>query len=254
MRLARTRPTLRLLSLFLALFLLVASAVGSLPQLDLKYQDRGDRYEGIDKGFKVSDRVELISAMVNYNERLNQIPDRYKLKFYLNQIVPVFVRVREIDNKYNYWLDKLQPINTWRKGFDNDFQWSTQDVIKRKHIKLDDLGAVAQLGSADPSLNMRVAPVILFHAQHPERIAGYTFTFKISRKADVTCSFAKDLDNSPVLSTQSFEVPGQRPRTVEWNASNAREGWYKLTITVIYSNNGQKVDQIIHFYHRPSVR
>jgi hypothetical protein len=254
MKLTKTRSPRMLSCLFLLIFPLVASVVGSLPQSDLKYQDRGDRHEGVDKGFPVSDRLELISATVSYNERIAQIPGEYKLKFYLDQTVPVFVRVREIDNKYNYWMDKLQPRNGWRQGFDNDFQWSTQDVIKRRQIQLDDLGAVAQLGSGDPSLDMKVAPVILFSARHPDRITGYTFTFKISRKADVTCSYTKDSDNSPILSTQSFEVPGQRPRTVDWNVGNLSEGWYRLIITVIYSNNGLKVDQIVRFYHRLNVR
>lgn len=254
MKLTRMRPARRLLSHLILIFPLLGSVVGSLPQSDLKYQDRGDRHEGIDKGFAVSDRVELISATVSHNEILARIPDEYKLKFYLDQTVPVYVRVREIDNKYNYWLDQLQPKNGWRQGFDNEFKWSTQDVIKRKQIKLDELGAVAQLGSGDPSLEMKVAPVLLFSAQLPSRIAGYSFIFKISRKADVTCSFSKDLDNSPLLSTQSFEVIGQRPRTVDWNVVNLNEGWYRLIITVIYSNNGQKVDQIVHFYHRPTFR
>jgi hypothetical protein len=254
MNLTNIRPTLRPLCLLLLISPLFGSAIESLPQSDLKYQDRGDRHEGIDKGFPVSDKVELISATVNYNETLNQIPNEYKLKFYLSQKVPVFVRVREIDNRFNYWMDQLKPRNGWRQGFDNDFQWSTQDVIKRKQIKLDELGAVAQLGSGDSSLDMKVAPVLLFSSRLPNRIDGYSFIFKISRKADVTCSFTRDLDNSPVLSTQSFQVPGQRPRSVDWNVGRLSEGWYRLTITVIYSNNGQKVDQIIHFYHRPSVR
>jgi hypothetical protein len=253
MKLTRMRPTPRVLNLSWIL-LLVAGTVLSLPQAGLKYQDRGDRHEGIDKGFPVSDRVELLSATVSYNEKFTEIPDVYRLKFYLNQKGPVFVRVREIDNKFNYWLDQLRPKDDWHQGFDNDFQWSTDDVVKRKRIQLDDLGAVAQLGSSDSALDMRVAPVILFSARQPEKISGYSFTFKISRKADVTCSFTKDVDNSPLLSTQSFEVIGQRPRTVDWNVGNLNEGWYRLIITVIYTTNGQRVDQIVHFYHRPSVK
>jgi hypothetical protein len=254
MKPTRLHPAQAFLCFFILLFPIIAIVAATLPQSDFKYRDRGDRKEGVDKGFPVSDRVELISAVVSYNERLNEIPDKYNLKFYLNQTEPVFVRVRELDNQYNYWLDQLRPPKPWRQGFDNDFQWSTDGVAKPKHITLDELGAVAQLGSADPSLDMRVAPVILFGTRHPDKITGYTFTYKISRKADVTCSFAKDVDNSPLLATQTSEVPGQRPRTVDWNVGNLSEGWYRLIITVIYSNNGEKIDQIVHFYHRPSVR
>jgi hypothetical protein len=199
--------------------------------------------------------VELISVMADYNEEVGQIPDYFKLKFYLAERSPVYVRVRELDNRYNYWMDRLRPASGWHQGFNNEFQWPTQEVISRlKNLRLSDLGAVAQLDGDEPSLDVRVAPVILFHSQLPRNIGGYSFTFKISRRADVTCSFSKDEDNSPVLSTQSFEMPGQRPRTVNWNASNAKEGWYRLKINVVYSNNGQEVNQIIHFYHRPSAR
>ena len=240
---------------FLLLLLLASVAAPAfMGQLELKYQDRGDRHEGIDKGFPVSDRVELISATIDHNEPLSQIPDQYKLKFFLSQKVPVFVRVREIDNKYNYWLDKLQPRNGWQQGFNNEFQWPTQEVIKRKQIRLDDLGAVAQLDTADSSLDMKVAPVILFSSQLPNRISEYSFTFKVGRKADVTCSFSKDSGTSPSLATQSFLVIGQRPRTVSWRAVNANEGWYRLSISVIYKNNSQKVDQIVRFYHRATIR
>lgn len=235
------------------MILLLVPVLGAVLQSDLKYQDRGNRYEGI-KGTPVSDRVELISAMVDYNERINQMPDQFKLKFYLSQQTSVFVRVREIDNKYNYWMDRLRPASGWQQGFGNEFQWPTGEVLKRKGIELDKLGAVAQLGSDDPSLDMRIAPVILFHSQSPRSIDRYSFTFEISRKADVTCSFSKDEDNSPILSTQSFEQTGRRPRTVNWSASNAGEGWYRLKINVVYSNNGQEINQIIRFYHRRNVR
>jgi hypothetical protein len=226
----------------------------SLDQASLKYQDRGDRFEGVDKGFPTSAKAELISAVVNYNETLTQIPSQYKLKFYLSKTVPVFVTVREIDNKYNYWMDKLKPRSGWHQGFDNEFLWPTQAVIQQKQIRLEELGAVAQLGSSDSSVDMDVAPVILFSTGLPARIDGYSFTFTVSRKADVTFSFAKDVDNSPLLATQSQEIPARRPRTVSWNAAKITEGRYKLSIKVIYSDNGKQVDQTIRFYHRPTIK
>jgi hypothetical protein len=222
-------------------------------QANLTYQDRGDRYEGI-KGSPVSDRVELLSALVDYQEDYKQIPEHFKMKFYLREQSRVFITVREIDNRRSYWMDRIRPSSGWHQGFGNEFAWPTQDVIRPlKDLQLSDLGAVAQLGSDDPSLDMRVAPVIFFYSQLPRSIGRYSFTFKISRRADVACSFSKDEDNSPVPSTQSFKMPGNRPRTVNWNASNAREGWYRLKINVVYSNNGQELNQILHFYHRPKI-
>lgn len=254
MYLENTKHSHRPLVASALLTLLAVPFLAGAFQSELKYQDRGDRHEGINKGSPVSDRAELISAMVKYNEVLREIPEQYRLKFYLSQQVPVFVRVREMDNKYNYWMDKLKPRTGWHQGFDNDFQWSTDVVIKRKAIKLSDLGVVAQLDTDNPSLDMRVAPVILYESKAPRTVSGYSFTFKISRKADVTCSFSKDDANSPVLSTQSFKMFGQRPNTVNWKPTNAGEGWYRLTIKIVYGNNNGTVEQLVHFYHRPTTR
>jgi hypothetical protein len=231
-----------------------AQIAGVSQQLNLRYQDRGDRYEGI-KGTPVSDRVELISAVVDYKEDITEMPDQFKLKFYLKERTPVFITVREIDNRRNYWLDRVNPNTGWRVGAINEFQWPTAEVIKPLgDIRLYALGAVVQLDDNEALMDIRVAPAILYHTRPPAEASGYLFTFRIGRKADVTCSVSRDEDNSPVLQTQSFTWPGQRPRTVSWSAAHAREGWYRLRISVVYSNNGQEVNKIVRFYHRPSVR
>lgn len=246
----KARPVLLLSTLAVLFF---ATAWGRAPQSELKYQDRGDRYEGV-RGTPVSDRVELISALVDYNEGAAALPAQFKLKFFLREKTPVFITVRELDNRHNYWLDRVRPRGEWRTGFGNEFAWPTAEVVRRlRDIQLSGLGTVVQLGSDQPSVDVRVAPGILYHTRPPSAVGGYLFTFRIGRRADVTCSVSEDRDKSPVLSTQSFTMPGQRPRTVPWNAANARDGWYRLTIKVVYSNNGQEVNKIVRFYHCPSV-
>jgi hypothetical protein len=235
----------------------VALVPGTVQQAELKYQDRGDRYEGV-KGSPVSDRVELISAVVNHKENdPSQLPQQFKMKFYLPGQNKVFVTVREIDNQHDYWMDKIRPPSGWHQGFSNEFAWPTGEVVGRlADLKLADLGAVAQLDDNNLSPDMRVAPVILFYDQPPRTVGSYSFAFRISRKADVTCSFHRDEGkDSRVLFEKSFDdMRGNRPRAVDLNASNVREGWYRLNISVIYSNNGQKIDQIVRFYHRPTIR
>lgn len=248
---AKTRLILLLSTLAL---LCLGTAWGRTPQSELKYQDRGDRYEGV-KGTPVSDKVELISALVNYNENSTGLPAQFRLKFFLKDPAPVFITVREVDNRRNYWLDRVRPPSGWRSGYGNEFMWPTAEVVKPLgSIQLAGLGALVQLDTDEPEVDMRVAPAILYHTCPPSGVHGYLFAFKIGRKADVTWSVSRDEGNSPVLDTQSFNWPGQRPRTVSWSAENAREGWYRLRIKVIYSNNGQEVNKIVRFYHRPSVR
>lgn len=234
-----------------------ALVVGTGQQVELKYQDRGDRYEGV-RGSPVSDRVELISAVVNHKENdPSQLPQQFKMKIYLPGQRNVFVTVREIDNLHNYWMDKIKPPSVWHQGFSNDFAWPTGEVVGRlANLKLSDLGAIAQLDDNNLSPDIRVAPVILFYGQPPRTVGAYSFAFRISRKAHVTCSFYRDEGNDyRVLFEKQFDdMPGNRPRAVDWNVSQVKEGWYRLNINVIYNNNGQKVDQIVRFYHRPATR
>jgi|SRR6185369_7258393 len=247
---SKVRPVL-FLSTLAALFF--ATAWGRVPQLELKYQDRGDRYEGV-RGTPVSDKVELISVLADYNEGTATLPELFRLKFFLKEKTSVFVTVRELDNKRNYWLDRVRPRGGWREGFGNEFVWSTAEVVRPlKDVQLSGLGALVQLGNDQPSMDVFVAPAILYHTHAPSSVGSYLFTFKIGRRADVTCSISEDRDNSPVLSTQSFNMLGQRPKTVTWKAANARNGWYRMRISVVYSQNGQEVNKIIRFYHNPSV-
>jgi hypothetical protein len=246
----KVRPILLLSALAL---LCLASAWGRVSQSELKYQDRGDRYEGT-RGTPVSDKVELISALVNYKEDSAGLPEQFKLKFFLKDRAPVFITVREVDNRRDYWLDRVRPRSSWKPGYGNEFTWPTAEVVRPLGgLHLAGLGALVQLNNDEPAVDVRVAPAILYYMRPPAEVSGYLFAFRIGRKADVTCSVSRDADNSPVLDTQSFNWPGQRPRTVSWNAANAPEGWYRLRINVIYSNNGQEVNKLVRFYHRPLV-
>jgi hypothetical protein len=133
--------------------------------------------------------------------------------------------------------------------------WPTSEVVRPLGgIELAGLGALVQLDTDEPEVDVRVAPAILYHTRPPAKATGYLFAFRIGRKADVTWSVSRDEDNSPVRYPPSVNWPGQRSRTVSWSAENAREGWYRLRINVIYSNNGQEVNKLVRFYHRPSIR
>lgn len=228
--------------------------IAPAPQSDLKYQDRGDRYEGI-RGSPVSDGVELISALVDYQDApYANTPDQFKLRVYLPGQADVSVTVREINTRENYWLDRIRPAGGWRSGV-NEFSWSTNEVIKRlNNLKLSDLGAVAQLEGNQQSPDMKVAPAILFYSSVPQKVSGYTFAFRISRKADVTCTISKDETDAATLYTKSITgMLGNLPRATTWNTANAPEGWYRLRINVVYRNDGKEINQFVHFYHRPTL-
>jgi hypothetical protein len=75
------------LSLICSLAVLL-SFVQALPvagETHLQYQDRGNRYEGIKPKPVSGADVELISAIVDYKEEVMQLPERFKVQFYLGQ-------------------------------------------------------------------------------------------------------------------------------------------------------------------------
>jgi hypothetical protein len=98
---------------------------------------------------------------VDYKEEGTQMPERFKVKVYLAQPSEVHLTVRELDYKYYYWMDKVQPAKPWQPGFDNVFDWPTREVIQQLgKINMYDLGVVARLGNTNPSIVERVAPAI----------------------------------------------------------------------------------------------
>jgi hypothetical protein len=237
----------------LVLVLPFVGVLGTTLQSDLQYRDRGDRYEGV-RSFPISDKIELLSAMVDYEEPVTKFPDYFKLRFYLNENAPVSLTVREINNRSNYWLDKVKKPAGWHLGFNNEFQWPTDEVIKPlKNIGLYDLGTVVELSMNTPESEIQVAPSILFHSQPPKSVNAYLFSFKVGRRAEVTWHVSKDDARAPDLETSSVFVRGGVARTIRWNAANMKDGRYQLRITISFTTNGQRVSKVIHFYHRNSV-
>lgn len=230
-------------------------SIGSGSQPGLVYQDRGNRYEGVRGEPVSSSSIAIISATVDYTEVMQQLPAEFKLKFYLRETAPVFITVRELYNNHNYWLDKIKPSKGWRTGFDNAFEWPTAEVIKHLNgLQLYSLGVLAQLNSDTPSQDVQVAPCLLFSSKLPKKIEGYLFTFKVGRKADITCSFSMDKGGVPILNTEPFQgVNANRPRTVRWSSLGAADGWYKLVITASFANNGEEITKTVHFYHHALV-
>jgi len=194
-------------------------------------------------------------VLVNYKEETKQMPGRFKMKFYLKGPSLVYLTVRELDYKYYYWMDKVKPHVPWRTGFQNVFEWPTQDVIQQlKEIKMYDLGAVARLEKPEPGKVEQIAPIILYHSQFPPTIKGYLFTFRINGDARLTCYVYKEGEVEPVSGQIFPRKRGGRPFTISWEGSTAEEGSYKLVIRGYFLDNNDPVDQTVQFYHQPIVK
>jgi hypothetical protein len=238
-----------------ALLFILGWALCAMASTHLQYRNRGDRYEGIKPRPVSGYDIELISARVDYKEEVIGIPDRLKVNFYLERPSQVHLIVRELDYKYYYWLDKIQPPRPWRSGFSNVFEWSTRDVIQQLDVlEVYDLGVVVRLEKSEPSKAERIAPVILYHSRSPSAIDAYLFTFKTSGDARLTCSIYKEGGSDPLFAQVFRRQRGGRPFTVRWHTSAAVESFYKLVIRGYFLDTNDPIEQTVSFYHQPVVK
>ncbi len=224
-------------------------------QVELQYQRRGNRYEGI-KAKPVSGYdIELISARVDYQEAFSQLPASLKVKFFLERVSEVHLTVRELDYKYFYWMDRVEPSMPWQAGFVNGFEWPTRDVVQQlEGIGMYALGVLARLEKSEPGKVERVAPVILYHSRPPETINGYLFTLKTNGDVRLTCSVYSEGKADPVFTSSFPRQRGSRPFTVRWDSSQAKEGSYRLVVKGFLLDTNEPVDQVVRFFHRPIVK
>lgn len=238
-----------------------------LPQVaagQLEYGPRGDRSEGIKPQPIAAYDIELVSARADYTEEAAELPSRLRFKFYLEEPADAYVTVRELDYRHFYWLDNVEPTAPWRAGFDNDFAWSTRDVLgSLNQILMYDLGVVVRLDSPEARSTERIAPAIFYHSEVPATIEGYLFTFRTGGTAFVMCTIYGE-PPSDVLFTRTIpRQPEGRPFTIRWDSTRRRDGttgapvapgWYSLVVSGYFLDTNDPFRHSIRFYHQPAVQ
>ena len=229
-----------------------------LAQFDLQYQQRGNHYEGIKPKPVSGYDMELISVLADYQEPLNpeDFPNRVKLRFYLDGDASVHLTVRELDYRAFYWLDKVQPAEPWKKGFQNVFTWPTDPVLNHLQPKLDlyEIGALVRLGSSTSSTIERVAPGVLYHTEPPAQIEGYRFTMKTGEDARLIATIIQQDTGRTIGSPQKFRRKrAGRPFTIQWDAKSSPAGPYVLKVSGFSLSTNQSINKEVHFYHQPSL-
>jgi hypothetical protein len=225
----------------------VSQAVDSL-----KYQPRGDRWEGVAPSqFNNKPDIELLSAIVDNRENWWITPPHCKLKFYLPSITEVDLRVRELRPQHFYKMDNV--IQSWQQGF-NDYQWPTHQVIKPLGIKLGQLGVVARLKKSQSRDTEHVAPVIFYQNNPPTSINGYLFTFQVNGQARLSYAiYQRGQPELPITDGSLGQQYAGKPFVVFWDSSQAEEGFYELVVDGYFLNNFMLIYQAVEFYHKPSV-
>jgi len=235
------------------LLLILLTPSSDILAVELDYQDRGDRSEGILPEPIGSFDIELLSAIA-FRETfrsLSDIPASLTLKFNLPSTQKPYVEVKEIDQKSFYRMDKLKLQKP------DVFKWDTsvlKQIAKEKGLQVSNLGVVARLkGQNEPLVAEEVAPALLYGGMLPKSISGYTFVFKTNADAELKYVILRDQDQE-ILVTQSLGYKvGRKPFEVRWNAADESEGYYKVVIKGFFKKDSSPISQSVRFYHKPTL-
>jgi len=243
-----------------ALLLIVLQVVGLVTSVraqdELQYQRRGDHYEGIKPKPVSGFDIELLSARIDYNDRAQGLADRFRLRFFLQQPTAVSITVRELDYRHYYWLDRIQPMTPWKAGFGNVFEWRTDAVVRRLgDLRISDLAVLARLDKRSPSALEKVAPVVLYQSQYPQRVNGYVFDFRLREDAKVKAAVYAAEGGDALTHRDLGRERGGRTFSFRWDvaAPPVPEGWYKLVLSGYMLTTNDPVSQVVEFYHQPRI-
>jgi hypothetical protein len=241
------------LALFIALVLWRGPATRA--QSGVEYQNRGDRYEGVRPRPVSNYDIELISALVDYREPAASLPSTLRVRFFLPNEMDVHVVVRELEFRQYYWLDRVQARPPWRRGFGNEFAWPTDAVLRKlpQAVSLAELGVVARLGRPEPSADERVAPVILYHTQPPRAVTAYLLAFKTSTDSRLVYRVFREGESTPLLSGDPLRPRGGRPFAIQWDATKAMAGAYRIALEGFTLETNQRLQQTVRFTHEPTL-
>jgi len=224
-------------------------------QAGLTYQSRGRYSEGIRTAPSTGPSLDLISALVEYHEPYKGLPPSFQAMFYLAKQEPVYLTIREVEARYFYWLDQVQPESGWQAGKQNRFGWPTATVIRSLNWRqgapliLADLGAVVRLGSSTPAKVERVAPVALYHSRPPQSVEGYCFVFRPDARMRLRFEVFAEGQGKPLESQLFPSVLAGQPHPIRWKAKEWPDGWYRIAVSGYVLSSNAPVDARVGFYH-----
>jgi hypothetical protein len=199
----------------------------------------------------------LISAMVDYQEPVERLPDKLQVQFFLEKADTVDIRVREIEQKYFYWLDTVKPTKPWVNGAHNQFSWDTGPVLQvlNSRMNMYALGMVIELTpSSRADIDHQIAPPIFFAEALPSRIAAYRFDLKPGENALLNISIDQGTGTDSVYSTRVRRAVGGRPVPIIWDVDQADPGFYRLVVEGYFLSTGNSILQRFGFVHQPTLK
>lgn len=235
---------------FLLCFLSSQPILGQI-QSSLKYQDRGNRMEGLKEIWETSGaHIDFWGAFIS-STNLPSIDSikSVQLKFFLLDSTVKKVVVRDLSKK-NYWM--IPENKKWNKGW-NIFEWPTNEVLQKIPIQLNELIPLdsAMMGRSTGD----VIPFLLTgNALVPQR-QTYTFIFQTSGETDLIIKWFKKINQYyKEIDSYDMKQSAKMPFPVERDfQSTDNEGHYRLQLRgmVKRGRNRVPVDLEYDFYHKP---
>jgi hypothetical protein len=228
-----------------------AASVGlAANQRQLDYQERPYAFEGVKPRPVSGFDIELLSATVEHAGKAAVIGDRLQLRFFLERKRPVYLVVREIDQRFFYWLDKAK--SSWTLGY-NTFSWPASSVLRHlPELSITDLGVLVRLDKEDPSALESVAPATFSTTADTNTTAkGYVFVFKVRDDALVRATVFDETKGMPVFATDLGQQRGGRPFPVHWDLVKfpAPAGPYRLVLKGYVLATNDPLSQVVRFLH-----
>lgn len=228
--------------------------LGASAQKEVEYRERAYGFEGVKANPVSGFDVELLSARVDYEDSPSLVKDQLQLRFFLDRARPVNVVVRELDQKYYYWLDKVRPQIHGVSGFGNTYHWPTDEVIRKLgQLRPYDLGVVVRLDKDQPGAVETVAPPVFYQSKLPTEIKGYSFSFRLRDDSKVKATVYEEANGAPVIAQDLGKQRGGRPFTFKWNLATApaKPGFYRVVLSGYVADTNSPVSQVVRFFHAP---
>ncbi len=219
--------------------------------VQMEYQDRGNRYEGVRPAMVSGFDLDLVSALVECQENVGETPDTLRIEFYLPDSSSAHIIVQELDPEFFYRMDKVRPPAPWLPKAHNEFKWPTVDVIAQlTGLNPPEFGAIVRLRNPEPRLVEWVAPAVLCFSR-PDTVQTYIFTFVVSADAQVNATVYEEMSQKEVSRLTFLRKRGGRPFAVQWDDAKAAEGWYRIVLSGYLLTTNDPIAKTVYFYHRP---
>ncbi len=235
----------------LELSLLLTLVVTMSPAQSLKYQQRGDREEGVMDVPPASVDLRLAS-FVAVPESKSGLGRNLNLKYYVDSPDSVFITASEVIPRYQYYMKA--GMKGGEKGWWEYNSWKTSDVLDPLRLRAEELGVVARLGGRSEGSGI-ICPVILYTDNPPSKITRYSVVL-VPREnlREMAYTVTRKGAKKPIIDrTLRRQYSAGMPLLLSITIPESAEGWFALAVKCKLKGQNQGPTRTYRFYHKRDV-